>query len=192
MPVIPSSHFPVQPSGSSASSLIRVLYREIRRGLAYGCIAYLITALYVFSFPETAFSLFQKIDQALLGTAYPVQTVADDSYAHVCPIETVLRVEQIPQWGQFYYCERTTPDGALTKHGPWAYWGKFGVKLRQGQFENGKKVGLWYSWKGVEREKYRVDEYVDDELLFVRHYDAGKRVRVFSFSNGKLLELEQT
>ena len=72
------------------------------------------------------------------------------------------------------------------------YWGKFGVKLHQGQFENGEKVGLWYTWKGTDRDKYRVDEYVEDEHLFVRHYDSGKKVRVFAFSNGKLLELEQT
>jgi ribulose bisphosphate carboxylase small subunit len=54
-----------------------------------------------------------------------------------------LVVEQILHWGYFYYYERVESVGNRIKHGQWVYWGKFGVKRRQGQFENGKKTGLW-------------------------------------------------
>ena len=139
-----------------------------------------------FSFPKVLTSLLGVVDAVVFGAVYQAD------YAHACPDETELVVEQIPHWGHFYYCERVESDGNRIKHGQWVYWGKFGVKLRQGQFENGQKMGLWYAWKGVDRENYRVDEYVGDELLFVRHYHLGKSAHVFTFHKGRLFELEQT
>ncbi len=75
------------------------------------------------------------VDEVVFGAVYQAD------YAHACPDETELVVEQIPHWGYFYYWERVESDGNRIKHGQWVYWDKFGVKLRQGQFENGKKMG---------------------------------------------------
>ena len=119
---------------------MRALLGEVIRGLGYGCLASLIAALYIFSFPKVLTSLLGVMDDVVFGAFHQAD------YAHACPAETELVVEQIPNWGHFYYCERVESDGNRIKHGLWVYWGKFGVKLRQGQFENGKKMGLWYAW----------------------------------------------
>ena len=107
------------------------------RGLGYGFIAYLVTALYIFSFLEVLTRLLRVMDEGVSGAVHQAD------YAHACPDKTEWVVEQILHWGHFYYCERVESDGNRIKHGQWVYWGKFGVELRQGQFENGKKVGLW-------------------------------------------------
>lgn len=173
----------ISTSSPPTPAPVRALLGQVIRGLGYGFLVSLIAALYIFSFPKVLTSLLGMMDEGVFGAVHQAD------YAHACPDETELVVEQIPHWGHFYYCERVESDGNRIKHGLWVYWGKFGVKLRQGQFENGKKVGLWYAWKGADRNKYRVDEYADDELLFIRHYHSGKQVRVFTFHKGRLLEL---
>ena len=164
---------------------VRALLGQVIRGLGYGFLVSLIAALYIFSFPKILTSLLGMMDEGVFGAVHQAD------YAHACPDETELVVEQIPHWGHFYYCERVESDGNRIKHGLWVYWGKFGVKLRQGQFENGKKIGLWYAWKGVNRKNYRVDEYRDDKLFLIRQYHFGKRVCVFTVHKGRLLELRR-